>query len=50
MSCLMAKAEGAGMVIALREDNRYERMFTALGVDHIVYPQEITLNAIIENR
>ncbi|MFC1570668.1 Trk system potassium transporter TrkA [Candidatus Omnitrophota bacterium] len=48
MSCLMAKAEGAGMVIALRDDNRYERLFTSLGVDHIVYPQEITLNAIIE--
>ena len=48
MSCLMAKAEGARMVIALREDNRYEKLFTSLGVDHIVYPQEITLNAIIE--
>jgi len=48
MSCLMAKAEGAGMVIALRNDNRYERLFTSLGVDHIIYPQEITLNAIIE--
>ncbi|MEA3489354.1 MAG: Trk system potassium transporter TrkA [Candidatus Omnitrophota bacterium] len=48
MSCLMAKAEGAGMVIALRDDNRYERLFTSLGLDHIIYPQEITLNAIIE--
>ncbi len=48
MSCLMAKAEGAGMVIALRDDNRYEKLFTSLGVDHIIYPQEITLNAIIE--
>lgn len=48
MSCLMAKAEGAGMVMALRDDNRYERLFTSLGMDHIVYPQEITLNAIIE--
>ena len=48
MSCLMAKAEGAGMVIALRNDNRYEKLFTSLGVDHIIYPQEITLKAIIE--
>jgi len=48
MSCLMAKAEGAGMVIALRDDTRYERLFTSLGMDHIIYPQEITLNAIIE--
>jgi len=48
MSCLMAKAEGAGMVMALRNDARYERLFTSLGMDHIIYPQEITLNAIIE--
>ena len=48
MSCLLAKAEGAGMVIALRDDNRYDRLFASLGMDHIIYPQEITLNAIIE--
>ncbi|MDP8299810.1 MAG: Trk system potassium transporter TrkA [Candidatus Tantalella remota] len=48
MSCLMAKVEGAKMVIALREDNRYDRLFTTLGMDHIICPQEITLNAIIE--
>lgn len=48
MSCLMAKAEGAAMVIALREDPRYQRLFDSLGIDHIVYPQEITLNAIRE--
>ena len=48
MSCLMAKAEGAGMVIALRDEARYERLFTSLGVNHIIYPQEIILNAIIE--
>lgn len=48
MSCLMAKAEGAKRVIALRDDNRYEHLFTSLGVDRIIYPQDITLNAIIE--
>ncbi len=48
MSCLLAKVEGAKMVIALREDKRYDRLFTTLGMDHIIYPQEITLNAIIE--
>ena len=48
MSCLMAKAEGVGVVIALRDDIRYKRLFTSLGMDHIIYPQEITLNAIIE--
>jgi len=48
MSCLLAKAQGAGMVIALRDDDRYVRLFSTLGVDQIIYPQEITLNAIIE--
>jgi len=48
MSCLLAKVEGAGMVIALRNDTRYDKLFTSLGMDHIIYPQEITLNAIIE--
>jgi trk system potassium uptake protein TrkA len=48
MSCLMAKAEGAAVVIALRDDIRYKRLFTSLGLDHIIYPEEVTLNAIIE--
>ena len=48
MSCLLAKVEGANMVIALRNDTRYDKLFTSLGMDHIIYPQEITLNAIIE--
>ncbi|NQT33022.1 MAG: Trk system potassium transporter TrkA [Candidatus Omnitrophica bacterium] len=48
MSCLLAKVEGAGMAIALRDDKRYDTLFTSLGMDHIIYPQEITLNAIIE--
>ncbi len=48
MSCLMAKAEGVHVVIALRDDIRHKRLFTSLGMDHIIYPQEITLNAIIE--
>jgi trk system potassium uptake protein TrkA len=48
LSCLMAKAEGARVVIALREDIRYKRLFTSLGLNHVIYPQEITLNAIID--
>lgn len=48
MSSLLAKVEGADMVIALRDDKRYDKLFTSLGMDHIIYPQEITLNAIIE--
>ncbi len=48
MSCLLAKVEGAKTVIALRNDTRYDKLFISLGMDHIIYPQEITLNAIIE--
>ncbi len=48
MSCLLAKVEGADMVIALRDDKHYDKLFASLGMDHIIYPQEITLNAIIE--
>ena len=40
--------KGAKIVIALRNDTRYDKLFTSLGMDHIIYPQEITLNAIIE--
>ena len=49
MSCLLAKAEGAGMVIAVRDTERYGRLFASLGIDHIINPREITLNTIIEN-
>ena len=48
MSCLLAKVEGARMVVALRDDKRYDKLFASLGMDHVIYPQEITLNAIIE--
>jgi len=49
MSCLLAKAEGAGIVIAVRDTERYGRLFGSLGIDHIINPREITLNTIIEN-
>ena len=49
MSCLMAKNTGADMVIALRNDDRYIGLFDSLGIDHVVNPQEITANMIIEN-
>jgi len=48
MSCLMAKAEGARMVIAIREDDRYSSLFDSIGLDHVINTREITLNAIIE--
>lgn len=48
MSCLLAKAEGAKMVIAIREDDRYSGLFDSIGLDHVINTREITLNAIIE--
>jgi trk system potassium uptake protein TrkA len=48
MSCLLAKAEGAGMVIAIRDDDRYSGLFDSIGLDHVISTREITLNAIIE--
>jgi trk system potassium uptake protein TrkA len=48
MSCLLAKAEGAGMVIAIRDDDRYSGLFDSIGLDHVINTREITLNAIIE--
>ncbi len=48
MSCLLAKNTGAHMVIALRNDDRYMELFDSLGIDHVVNPQDITSNMIIE--
>ncbi|MGB2599200.1 MAG: Trk system potassium transporter TrkA [Candidatus Omnitrophota bacterium] len=48
MACLLAKAEGARMVIAIRDDDRYIGLFDSLGLDHVINTREITLNAIIE--
>ena len=48
MSCLLAKNSGAGMVIALRDDERYMGLFDSLGIDHVVNPRDITSNMIIE--
>ncbi|MCG8431260.1 MAG: Trk system potassium transporter TrkA [Candidatus Omnitrophica bacterium] len=48
MSCLLAKNSGAGMVIAVRYDDRYAGLFNSLGIDHVINPQDITSNMIIE--
>jgi len=48
MSCLLAKNTGARMVIALRNDARYVELFDSLGIDHVVNPQDVTSNMIIE--
>lgn len=49
MSCLLAKAEGAKKAIAVRDDQRHVNLFLSLGVDHIINPQNISTQRIIED-
>lgn len=49
MASLMAKAEGAKEVIAVRNDSRYLGLFGSLGLDHIINPREITSEKILES-
>ncbi len=49
MSSLLAKAEGAREVIALRTDDRHFDLFHSLGVDHVISPRRITLQKILES-
>ena len=49
MSCLLAKAEGARKVIAVRNDQRHIDLFLSLGVDHIINPQNLSTQKIIED-
>ncbi|MFH1380456.1 MAG: Trk system potassium transporter TrkA [bacterium] len=48
MSCILAKNMGARMVIAQRNNERYMELFNSLGIDHVINPQDITSNMIIE--
>lgn len=49
MSCLLAKAEGAGEVVAVGNASRHKDLFLSLGLDRIVTPHDITLQTIIAN-
>lgn len=48
MSALLAKAEGAKEVIAIRNEARHTELFQALGLDHIISPKRITSDKIME--
>lgn len=48
MSCLLARSEGANRVIAIRDNERYNELFSSLGIDYIITVQQITINSIIE--
>ncbi|MDG5814450.1 Trk system potassium transporter TrkA [Chitinispirillales bacterium ANBcel5] len=49
MSSLLARAEGAKEVIAIRTDDRHFDLFHSLGVDHVISPRRVTLQKIIES-
>jgi len=49
LACLLAKAEGAGEVVAVSANERHARLFQQLGVDHIIFPQAITSQSIMDN-
>jgi len=48
MSCVLAKKEGAKKVIAVRNNERHSEFFSSMGIDYVITPQQITINAIIE--
>ncbi len=48
MSALLAKAEGAREVLAIRNDARHLGLFESLGLDHIISPKKITTEKIME--
>ncbi len=49
MACLMAKAEGAKETLTIRDKDSHIDLFSTLGIDYIVSPQDATLKMIIEN-
>lgn len=49
MSALMAKAEGAGDVAAIRDDSRHINLFESMGLSHVVVPRKIMSEKILES-
>ena len=49
IACMLAKAEGAKEVIAIRDDSRHMELFESLGLDHVIIPKKITSEKIIES-
>jgi trk system potassium uptake protein len=48
MSALLAKAEGTQEVIAVVADIRYDRLFSSIGIDHIIHPRLTIAREILE--
>jgi len=48
MSALLAKAEGTREVIAVVSDIRYDKLFSSIGIDHIIHPRLTIAREILE--
>jgi trk system potassium uptake protein TrkA len=48
MSALLAKAEGTQEVIAVASDVRYDKLFTSIGIDHVIHPRLTIAREILE--
>nr|MBN2278186.1 Trk system potassium transporter TrkA [candidate division Zixibacteria bacterium] len=48
MSSLLARAEGAREVIAVCNELRHDRLFTSIGIDHVIHPRLAIAHEILE--
>jgi trk system potassium uptake protein TrkA len=48
MSALLAKAEGAREVIAVAAELRHDRLFSSIGIDHVIHPRLAIAQEIME--
>jgi trk system potassium uptake protein TrkA len=48
MSALLAKAEGASEVLAVASELRHDKLFTSIGIDHVIHPRLAIAREILE--
>lgn len=48
MSALLAKAEGADEVMAISNEIRHDKLFSSIGIDHIIHPRLAIAREILE--
>ncbi len=48
MSALLAKAEGAREVIAIASELKHDRLFSSIGIDHVIHPRLAIAREILE--
>lgn len=48
MSALLAKAEGAREVVAIAAEIKHDRLFSSIGIDHVIHPRLAIAREILE--